>query len=119
MKLEGQNGESDMNAKFQDIQPKRAGLRCEVQIINHQGHGVLTTFDPAVDNSVEIAQADLASFFDECIESFNKGRGGGLTPNVWGRKPEGEMDLIDIKAPDFDLGLFEQITVMPTPMSGG
>lgn len=106
---------------FQNIEPKRAGLRCEVQIINHQGHGVLTTFDPAVDNSVEIAQADLTTFFDQCISEFDR-CGSGLKPIVAGRRPgqaQGVTDLIDIKAPDFDLGKFEQVTVIPVPLSGG
>ena len=113
-----------MNAKFQDIQPKRAGLRCEVQIINQQGHGVLTTYEPGVDNSVEIAQADLTAFFDECIISFNRGRShvGGLKPIVNGRRIGAgteENELLDIKAPDFDLSLFEQVTIMPMPLAGG
>ena len=116
-----------MNAKFQDIKPKRAGLRCEVQVINQQGHGVLTTYEPGVDNSVEVAQADLAVFFDECIASFNRGRSsssyiGGLKPIVNGRRIGAgieENELIDIKAPDFDLSLFEQVTIMPMPLSGG
>lgn len=111
-----------MNVKFQNIQPKRAGLRCEVQVINEQGHGVLTTYDPVVDNSVEIAQADLTTFFDECIESFKRGRSGGLKPLVNGRRIGAgveENELVDIKSPDFDLSLFEQITIMPMPLSGG
>ncbi len=112
-----------MNAKFQDIQPKRAGLRCEVQVINQQGHGVLTTYDQGVDNSVAIAQADLEAFFDGCIAEFNRGGcSTGLEPKVWGRRPgmaEGETELVDIKTPEFDLGLFEQVTIMPMPLAGG
>jgi len=119
---EPRNGDLTMNAMFQNIQPKRAGLRCEVQVINTQGHGVLTTYDEAVDNSVEVAQADLAEFFDECIKAYKRGGGGGLKPKVWGKLPgaaEGETDLIDVTAPDFDLSLFEQVTIMPGPMAGG
>ena len=111
-----------MNAKFQNIQPKRAGLRCEIQICNQQGHGVLTTYDQGVDNSVEVAQAELVAFFDECISDFNRGGKSGLKPIVNGRRvgaPEGENELIDVKAPDFDLSLFEQVTVMPFPLAGG
>jgi len=112
-----------MNAKFQDIQPKRDGLRCEVQIINLQGHGVLTTYEPGVEDSVEVAQADLTAFFDECIADFNRGsRKSNLKPKVWGHRPgmaEGETDLLDIKAPEFDLGLFDQVMVMPVPITGG
>lgn len=112
-----------MNVKFQDIQPKRAGLRCEIQVINNQGHGVLTTYEPGVDNSVEIAQADLTAFFDECIASFNRGGySSSLKPLVNGRRIGAgveENELLDIKAPDFDLSLFEQITIMPVLLSGG
>lgn len=114
-----------MRAKFQNIQPKRKGLRCEVQVINHQGHGVLTTYDPDVDNSVEVAQADLVKFFDECIGSFDKGNrygGGGLKPLVNGRRIGAgieDNELLDVKAPDFDLSLFEQVTIMPVPLAGG
>ena len=112
-----------MNAKFQDIQPKRAGLACEIQVINQQGHGVLTTYDPGVDNSVEIAQADLVNFFDECIADFKRGgRESGLKPIVNGRRIGAgveENELVDIKAPDFDLSLFEQVTIMPMPLAGG
>lgn len=106
-------------SKFQGIQPKRAGLRCEIQICNHQGHGVLTTYDPGVDNSVEIAQADLETFWDDCIEQYGS---RGLKPLVNGRRVgagEQENELLDIKAPDFDLSLFEQVTVMPFPLVGG
>jgi len=112
-----------MTAKFQNIQPKRAGLRCEIQVINHQGHGVLTTYDPAVDNSVEIAQADLAAFFDECTDTFHRSRPDSkLKPIVNGRRIGAgieENELLDIKSPDFDLSLFEQVTIMPTPLVGG
>lgn len=114
-----------MQAKFQDIQPKREGLACEVQVINEQGHGVLTTYEPGVDNSVEVAQADLTAFFDECITDFNRGRrhgGSGLKPIVNGRRIGAgteENELLNVKAPDFDLSLFEQVTVMPMPLSGG
>ena len=112
-----------MNAKYQDIQPKRAGLRCEIQVINQQGHGVLTTFESGVDNSVEIATAELQAFMDECIASFNRGgRSSGLKPIVNGRRIGAgieENEMVDIKAPDFDLAAFEQITIMPMPLSGG
>lgn len=110
-----------MNAKFQDIQPKQAGLRCEIQILNHQGHGILTTYDPEVDNSVELATKELSDFWDECINSFSRGgrSESKLTPIVNGIKPCGSTDLIDIKAPDFDLSLYEQVTIMPMPMVGG
>lgn len=111
-----------MNAKFQDIQPKRAGLVCEIQVVNHQGHGVLTTYEPGVDNSVELAQGELEAFFDECITSFNRGGASGLKPMVNGRRIGAgteENELLDIKAPDFDLSLFEQVTIMPVPLAGG
>jgi hypothetical protein len=111
-----------MNEKFQDIQPKRPGLRCEVQVINHQGHGVLTTYDPVVDNSVEVAQADLAAFWDECVKEFTRGGKRGLKPFVNGLRvgaPHDADELIDVKAPDFDLGLFERVTIMPVPIVGG
>lgn len=112
-----------MNANFQDIKPKRAGLRCEVQVINLQGHGVLTTYEPGVDNSVEIAQADLEAFFDECIASFRRSSpSSGLKPFVNGRLIGAGVDgneRLDIKAPDFDLSLYEQVTIMPVALSGG
>lgn len=109
-------------AKFQDIETKRPGLRCEVQVFNHQGHGVLTTYEPGVDNSVEVAQADLIEFFDECIAEFTRSGSRGLKPLVAGRTstmPPGESAQIDVKAPDFDLSLFEQVTIMPMPLAGG
>ena len=112
-----------MNAEFQDIKPIRAGLACEVQVINKQGHGVLTTYEPGLDNSVEIAQAELVTFFDECIESFNRGsHRSGLKPLVNGRRIGAGVEaneLIDPTADGFDLGLFEQITIMPMPLAGG
>lgn len=111
-----------MNVSFQKIKTKRAGLRCEIQVCNHQGHGVLTTYDPAVDNSVEIAQADLAAFFDKCISDFKRGGRGGLKPLVNGRlvgAGQEENEMIDVQAPDFDLSLFEQVTVIPYPLAGG
>jgi len=110
-----------MNMKFQDVEPKRAGLRCEIQVLNHQGHGVLTTYEQGVDDSVEVAQADLEAFFDDCIKSYRRGR-RGLKPLVNGRRigagVEGN-ELIDVKSPDFDLSLFEQVTIMPFPLVGG
>lgn len=108
--------------KFQDIQPKRAGLRCEVQVINRQGHGVLTTYEQGVDDSVEIAQADLEAFLDECIADFQRSGSMGLRSLVNGRRVGAgieENELLDIKAPDFDLSLFEQVTIMPVPFAGG
>lgn len=107
---------------FQNIKTKREGLRCEVQVFNQQGHGVLTTYDQDVDNSVKVAQADLVNFFDECIAEFSRGGATGAKPNVWGRRAdmaEGETEMIDVKAPDFDLSLFEQVTIMPMPLVGG
>jgi hypothetical protein len=76
-----------------------------------------------VDNSVEVAQADLTEFFDACIADFNRGgRSSGLKPLVNGRRIgagiEGNEEL-DVHAPDFDLSLFEQVTIMPMPLSGG
>lgn len=111
-----------MTAKFQDIVPKRAGLRCEIQVCNHQGHGVLTTYDQDVDNSVEVAQADLVEFWDQCIAEFNRSGKSGLKPIVNGRRIGAithENELLDIKAPEFDLGLFEQVTIFPVPLAGG
>lgn len=109
-----------MNAKFQDIQPKQAGLRCEIQVLNHQGHGILTTYDPAVDNSVEIATKELDDFWNDCIKSFERGGSKSkLTPIVNGIRSGGSTELIDIKAPDFNLSLYEQVTIMPMPMVGG
>ncbi len=113
-----------MNVKFQDIQPKVAGLACEIQVINQQGHGVLTTYEKGVDNSVELATAELAAFWGDCISSFNRGGGpsSGLKPIVNGRRIGAgieENEELDITAPDFDLSLFEQVTIMPMPLSGG
>jgi hypothetical protein len=106
--------------KFQNIQTKRKGLRCQIQVTNHSGHDVLTTYEPGVDNSVEVAQADLAAFWDDCIAEFSRGGRTGLKPLVAGTKPgESEAILVDPKAPDFDLSLFENITVMPFPLAGG
>lgn len=109
-----------MNAKFQDIQPKQAGLRCEIQVLNNQGHGILTTFDPDVDNSVKLATKELDDFWNECIRSYKRGGvESKLTPIVNGIKPCGSTDLLDIKAPDFDLSLYEQVIIMPMPYVGG
>jgi len=106
-----------MNAKFQDIKPKVAGLACEIQVCNLSGHDVLTTFDPGVDNSVELATEELSKFWDECIQAYG---GRKLKPIVHGI-PTGETEgvLIDPKAEDFDLSLFENVTVMPFPLAGG
>lgn len=102
---------------IQKIETIRPGLACEVQVFNHQGHGVLTTYEPGVDNSVEVAQADLVDFWDRCIAEFG---GRKLKPVVHGTLiGETEGKLIDPKAPDFDLGLFENVTVMPVPLTGG
>jgi len=100
---------------FQNIQPKRVGLRCEVQVINFQGHGVLTTYDVDVDNSVEIAQSDLVDFFDKCIKEYGR---NPLPPIVNGNL-SGRNVLIDVKAPEFDLSLYTNVTIMPCPLAGG
>lgn len=108
-----------MRQKFQNIQPKRKGLACEVQVINTQGHGILTTYEQGVDNSVVEAQTDLVEFWNECIESFERG-GSGLRPLVNGlRRGATENETVDVTAPEFDLGLYTRVTIMPVPMSGG
>jgi len=109
-------------AVFQNIKTKVSGLRCEIAVMNHQGHGVLTTYDQGVEGSVVDAQQTLESFWDECIDEFRRCGRGGLKPLVTGRTrdmPDGETVLIDIKAPDFDLSEFEQIVVQPVPLTGG
>ncbi len=113
-----------MMDKFKNIEPKVAGLRCEIQVCNQSGHDVLTTFDPAETATVVDAQTELVAFWDSCIEEFTRGgtRATGLKPLVNGRRPgtaEGETELLDVKAPDFDLRKFEQVTIMPYPLCGG
>jgi len=109
-----------MKAKFQNIQPKVDGLRCEIQVLNHQGHGILTTFAPEVENSVELATKELNDFWGSCVDEYPGKNETVKKPHTWGRKVgESELNPIDIKAPDFDLGLFEQVTILPTPMAGG
>lgn len=109
-------------SKFQNVATKRKGLRCEIQIMNHSGHDVLTTYDTEVDNSVEVAQAELTAFFNECIAEFEKSSRGGLKPLVTGRTADmaqGDTTLVDPLAPDFDLSLYTQILIQPVPLVGG
>jgi len=109
---------------FQNIQTKRKGLACPINVMNHSGHDVLTTYDPQVDNSVEVATQDLQEFMQSCIAEF-EGRGNRLKPNVFGKRPgqpEGELDWIgldELLSPDFSLEGFTEIMVQPVPLTGG
>ena len=107
-----------------NIRTKHKGLRCLIRVINHQGDGILTTYDPSEKESVDIATQDLQDFFNSCIDQFKAVNADSqLTPNVWGRKVGGtEMDLIltsDIQSPTFDVGLYEDIMIQPVPLAGG
>jgi hypothetical protein len=105
---------------IQNIETKRKGLKCKIRVINHTGDSTLTTFDPVVDNSVSIATADLQDFVSECIKSF---KGRTLKPVVAGRRIGAtEYDLIqgtELLAPEFDLGIFDDVIVQPVPLVGG
>ncbi len=108
--------------KFQNIETKRSGLRCPIRVMNHTGDSIMTTYDTEVADSAAVATKDLQNFWNECIEEFES-KGTTLTPNVFGRIVGGtDYDPIrgeQIKAPGFDVGLFEEIVIQPVPLGGG
>jgi len=107
---------------FQDIQTRQKGFRCEVQVMNQSGHDVLTTFAPEDVASVEVATQDLADFWAQCIEEYERRGKKGLRPNIFVRKsgdPMGEMDLLDTSDGKLDLSTFEQVLIQPIGIIGG
>jgi len=108
--------------KFQNIQTKRKGLRCPIRVMNLSGDDILTTYDTEVADSVAVATKDLQDFWDQCVDEFSS-KGTSLTPTVAGRL-HGATDFDwltgeQIKAPEFDVGLFEEILIQPVPLTGG
>lgn len=109
--------------KFQAIETKQKGFRCPVRVVNHSGDDILTTFDPSVDNSVQVATKDLQDFWQKCVDEF-KGHGYKHSqPKVFGkRQGEQAFDLIrgdELMSPEFDLTPFEDVMVQPVPLTGG
>ena len=104
--------------KIQNIEPKRAGLKCSIRVMNFSGDDVLTTYDTEVEDSVAIATEDLADFWEKCITE-HKCKG----TNVWARRNgESEHDMLtldEVRSPEFDLGLFEDVLIQPVPLTGG
>jgi hypothetical protein len=111
-----------MLAKLHKMVAKRPGLRCPIRVMSHQGDGCLTTYDPAVEDSAAVATQDLRDFWGQCVDEF-KGKGTSLTPVVAGKRVGGSsFDLLtgdEIAAPEFDVGLFDEILVQPVPLTGG
>jgi hypothetical protein len=108
--------------KYQNIETKRKGLRCPIRVMNHEGDGILTTYDTEVEDSVAVATKDLQDFWAQCIEEFTD-KGTSLTPTVTGKRIGAtDFDLLtgaEIEAPEFDVGLFEEILIQPVPLGGG
>jgi len=107
---------------LQKIETKQKGYRCEIQVPDLTGHSILTTYDPDIKESVEIATQDLADFFSDCIEQFEKYGNYGLKPRVFVREvdtPYGEMYPVDIDSDMFDLSKYEQVLVQSMPVVGG
>ncbi len=104
---------------YQNVKTIRSGLSCKVRVANHSGDDILTTYDDKVDNSVEIAQADLAAFFQSCIDEF-EAKCPGLRPSAFGRQVgQSEFILVNPVGDDFDLKLYDEILVQPVPLAGG
>jgi hypothetical protein len=90
--------------------------------MSHAGDGCLTTYDPDVEDSVAVATQDLQDFWGQCVDEFARS-GSSLTPTVAGKLTGaddfGLLTGDEIKAPDFDLGAYEEILVQPVPLGGG
>jgi len=108
-------GENGMSI-FQNIKTRHKGHGCKIRVMNYSGDDVLTTYALDKPETVTVAQSDLAAFMDSCIAEY----GGQVNPNVFGRRiGMNEFDMVDIKAPDFDLSLFSEVLVQPVPLTGG
>jgi len=112
-----------MMSVFQNIQTKRRGLKCVIRVINHSGDDILTTYDPMVADSVSVATKDLQDFFSECITEFESKGKSLMSPNVFVKHPGAEdFDMVtsdEVLAPNFDVGLFEEVLIQPVPLTGG
>lgn len=50
-----------------------------IVLANHKGDEVIATFDPRNVESLQVAQARLTRFLEDCVKQF------GTKPPVWGR----------------------------------
>ena len=83
----------------------------KINLMNHRGDQVIATYDPAVTESVEVAQEALTAFLDECVVKH----GPGGCPPVWGRRC-GETEYGPIKVSD--LPEVDDV-VLQRPLAGG
>jgi hypothetical protein len=100
---------------IQNVQTVRAGLPCRVNVMNHSGDDLLTTYDPANAATCVEAAETIEAFWSRCIDEHH------VTPTIFGRAVGGEtFDLIQFDdKPNLDPGLFEEILIQPVPLTGG
>ena len=105
---------------IQKISTKQRGFRCNVRIMNWSGDDILTTYDPAIEDSVSIATKDLQEFWGQCIDEYAQYK---QKPMLFGKTSTStSYDWIkseEILLPEFSVGLYENILIQPVPLSGG
>ena len=84
-----------------------------INLMNQKGDQAIATYDPAVAESVQVAQDKLTAFLGECVTKY------GSEPPVWGRRC-GEVEYDRIK-PDEIAGILPQVDdmILQYPMAGG
>ena len=61
-------------------------MRSQIRLMDHSGDKQITTYDPAIDDEVRVAQEELTAFLDDCVRRY------GHAPPVWSRR-NGETDF--------------------------
>ena len=79
-----------------------------IVLANHKGDEVIATFDPRNAESLQVAQARLTRFLEDCVKQF------GTKPPVWARRC-GQTQFEPFQG---DLTQAEEVLLQP-PLVGG
>lgn len=106
-----------MGSIFQNVKTIRPGMRCKINVPNHTGHSVLTTYDPEIEDSAIAAQDAIGDFWDKCIDEMGK-RGSNYRPTCWAQSI-GEVGFKMVPDPRrLDLTTIQEVMVQ-APLAGG
>lgn len=95
------------------METKTKAYRCRIQRMDGSGDSTIATYDPEVQESVTVAQDELAAFLDDCVKQH------GETPPVWARRCGQATDSLDLFDPASDNLLDVDLVVIHQPLCGG
>lgn len=93
--------------------PCQTQHRCKIRLCDGTGDSTVATFDPAIEETIQVAQDELTKFMEDCIAKYGD---RGVLP-VWGRRL-GEQNFSPFDPKNDDLRQVEEV-VLHRPLVGG